>query len=192
MLDGLASPAPLAALVAGGLLLLFGRRLFWLFVGVVGFVVVYRLAGAYLGSAGAGWAAAVVAGVLGAVAAVLVQKLALTVAGLGAGAVGFIWLAEQLGWAPGLPMLLGALVAGVIGAVLVRWLFELGLVALSALVGSALVVEGLGLENPRGLVFVILAGGYLYTGLGGEVPLMALLGFRDARVMARNPPGSGA
>ncbi len=157
MVDSLAAPAPIAALVAGGLLLLFGRKLFWLFVGVVGFVVAYRLAGAYLGSEGAGWAVAVAAGVLGALAAVLVQKLALTVAGFAAGAVGFIWLAEQLGWAPGLPTLLGALVAGLVGAALVRWLFELGLVALSALVGSALVVEGLGLDEPRGAVFVILA-----------------------------------
>ncbi len=157
MLDSLAAPAPIAALVAGGLLLIFGRRLFWLFVGVVGFVVAYRLAGAYLGGAGAGWLVAIAVGVLGAAAAVLVQKLAVTVAGFAAGAVGFLWIAEQLGWAPGLPTLVGALVAGIVGAALVQWLFELGLVALSALVGAALVVEGLGLEEPRGVVFVILA-----------------------------------
>ncbi len=47
--------------------------------------------------------------------------------------------------------------AGALGAALVGWLFELGLVALSSLVGAALVVEGLGLEEPFGLVFVILA-----------------------------------
>ena len=168
MLDGLASPAPVAALVAGGLLLLFGRKLFWLFVGVVGFVVAYRLAGAYLGSEGVSWVVAAAAGVLGALAAILVQKLALTLAGLAAGAVGFIWLAEQLGWAPGLPVLVGALVAGIIGAALVRWLFEIGLVALSSLVGSALVVEGLGLEEPRGVVFVILAVVGTLAQLGGR------------------------
>ena len=78
-------------------------------------------------------------------------------AGLAAGAVGFIWITEQLGWSPGLPSLIGALVAGLVGAALVRWLFELGLVALSALVGAALVVEGLGLGEPRGAVFVVLA-----------------------------------
>jgi hypothetical protein len=157
MLDSLPTLAPIAALVTGGLLLLLGRRLFWLFVGVVGFVVAYRLAGAYLGSEGVGWAVALVGGLLGAVAAVFVQKLALTVAGLAAGAIGFIWITEQLGWAPGLPVLIGALVAGLVGAALVRWLFELGLVALSALVGAALVVEGLGLGEPRGTVFVVLA-----------------------------------
>ena len=157
MLDSLATPGPVAALIAGGLLLVFGRRLFWLFVGVVGFVVAYRLAGAYLGSAGAGWIAAIAAGVLGAVAAVLVQKLAVTIAGFAAGAVGFVWILEMIGWSPGILTLVGALVAGLIGAALVRWLFELGLVALSALVGAALVVEGLGIEEPRGVVFVILA-----------------------------------
>ena len=158
MLDSLAASTPIAALVAGGLLLLFGRRLFWLFVGVIGFVVAYRLAGAYLGGEGEGWIIAVAGGVLGAVAAVLVQKLAVTLAGFAAGAVGFIWLAEQLGWSLGLPALVGALVAGLLGAALVRWLFGIGLVALSALAGAALVVEGLGLEEPRGVVFVILAG----------------------------------
>ena len=157
MLDSLASPTPIAALVAGGLLLLFGRRLFWLFVGVVGFVVAWRLAGEYLGGEGGGWIVALAVGLLGAVAAVLLQRVAVTLAGLAAGAVGFIWLSEQLGWAPGLPTLIGALVAGLVGAALVRWLFELGLVALSSLVGAALVVEGLALDEPRGLVFVVLA-----------------------------------
>jgi uncharacterized membrane protein YjjB (DUF3815 family) len=157
MATSLAAPAPIAALVAGGLLLLFGRRLFWLFVGVVGFVVAYRLAGAYLGGEGAGWVAAIAVGALGAVAAVLMQKLAVAVAGLAAGAVGFFWLSEQLGWAPGLATLVGALVAGLVGAALLRWLFELGLVALSVLVGAALIVEGLGLEEPRGVAFLVLA-----------------------------------
>lgn len=157
MPEGLASAEPIAALVAGGLLLVFGRRLFWLFVGVIGFVVAYRLADAYLGGEGVGWIVALAAGLLGAAAAVLVQKLVITVAGLAAGAVGFVWLAEQLGWAAGVPTLLGALLAGIVGALLLRWLFDLGLVALSALVGSALVVEGLGLEEPRGAVFVVLA-----------------------------------
>ncbi len=108
MLDSLALSTPIAAIIAGGLLLIFGRRLFWLFVGVVGFVVAYRLAGAYLGSEGAGWAVAIAAGVLGGVAAVLVQKLVVTVAGFAAGAVGFVWITEQLDWAPGLPTLVGA------------------------------------------------------------------------------------
>lgn len=157
MLDTFAAPGPIAALVAGGLLLLVGRRLFWLFVGVVGFVVAYRLAGAYLGGEGSGWIVAIAAGALGAVAAILVQKLAVTLAGFAAGAIGFVWLTEQLGWSPGLATLVGALVVGLIGAALVRWLFELGLVALSALVGAALVVEGLGVEEPRGVLFVVLA-----------------------------------
>lgn len=157
MAASLAAPEPIAALVAGGLLLLFGRHLFWLFVGVVGFVVAYRLAGAYLGGEGAGWVAAIAVGALGAVAAVLMQKLVVAVAGLAAGAVGFFWLSEQLGWAPGLATLVGALVAGLVGAALLRWLFELGLVALSALVGAALIVEGLSLEEPRGVAFLILA-----------------------------------
>lgn len=157
MTDLLASPTPIAAVVAGGLLLLFGRKLFWLFVGVVGFVVAYRVAGAYLGNEGAGLLVAVIAGLLGAAAAVLVQRLVVGLAGFAAGAAGFLWLAELLGWAVGPATLIGAVIAGAIGAALLGWLFDLGLVALSSLAGAALVVEGLGLEEPLGAIFVILA-----------------------------------
>ena len=55
----------------------------------------------------------------------LVQKLAVTVAGFAAGAVGFIWITEQLGWSVGLPTLVGALVVGLIAAALVRWRVDL-------------------------------------------------------------------
>ena len=157
MLESLPTPAPVAALVVGGLLLLFGRRLFWLFVGVVGFLLAYRLADAYFQGAGAGLAVAVIAGLLGAAAAVLVQRLVVGLAGFAAGAVGFVWLADLLGWPLALPTLVGAVVAGALGAALLGWLFELGLVALTALAGAALVVEGLGLEDAVGPVFVALA-----------------------------------
>ena len=168
MLDSLPPLTPIAALVAGGLLLVLGRKLFWLFVGVVGFVIAWRLAGEYLGGEGAGWMVALAVGVIGAVAAVVLQKLVLTLAGFAAGAVGFVWIVEQLGWAPGVPTLIGAVLAGLVGAALVRWLFELGLVALSALVGAALVVEGLGLEEPPVTIFVVLAVVGALVQLGGR------------------------
>ena len=41
---------------------------------------------------------------------ILVQRLAVGVAGFAAGAAGFVWLAEQLGWSVGLPTLVGAVV----------------------------------------------------------------------------------
>ncbi len=132
---------PAVAAVCGALLLAFGRRLFWLFVGVVGFAVGFRLAGAYLGDGGAGLLVALAAGALAALAAVLVQKLAVTLAGFAAGAVGLLWLGEQLGWPPGAALLAGALAAGVVAAVLVRGLFEVGLIVLSSLAGAALLVE---------------------------------------------------
>jgi uncharacterized membrane protein YeaQ/YmgE (transglycosylase-associated protein family) len=156
MTDALITSTPWVAVVVGGLLLLFGRRLFWLFVGVVGFVLAQRLAGAYLGGE-AGWMTALVVGVVGAVAAVMVQKVVVSVAGLAAGAVGFLWLAEQFGWPPGLPTLIGVVLAGAVGAALLQWLFELGLVALSALVGAALLVQGLGMGEPRGVALLVLA-----------------------------------
>ena len=168
MLDGLASPTPIAALVAGALLLVFGRKLFWLFVGVVGFVVAWRLTGAYFGDAGIGWVLAVVVGLVGAAAAVLVQRLVVGVAGFAAGVIGFLWLAELLGWALGLPTLIGAAVAGALGAALLGWLFELGLIALSSLAGAALVVEGLGRGDPVGPAFFVLAVVGALIQLGGR------------------------
>jgi len=129
--------------IVGVLLLAFGRRLYWLFVGGIGFVVGFSLASSLSGRQpqltailiGLG------AGLLGVVLALLLQRFAIVVAGLLAGA----WLGAEI-WrllaptplpTPWLP----ALVGGVVGALLAATLFDMALVVLSSLVGAAILAK---------------------------------------------------
>src|SRR5215813_10822312 len=74
---------PIVSIVVGALILFFGRRLFWLFVAAVGFWMGVELT-PYLLQHPPPWLAVVVAlflGVLGAVLAFILQKVAIAIAG---------------------------------------------------------------------------------------------------------------
>src|ERR1051325_650638 len=78
---------PVVSVLVGGAILLFGRKLFWLFVAALGFAVGIELAGYFVSNPPA-WVTLLVAvglGVLGAIFAVMLQKLAIAVAGFVAG-----------------------------------------------------------------------------------------------------------
>jgi hypothetical protein len=145
--------------VVGVLLLFLGRRLYWLFVGGIGFVVGFSLASGLTGRTPEPIALLVGlgAGLLGVVLALFLQRLAVVVAGLLAGA----WLGAELARAlgtpsPGTPWL-AALIGGVAGAVLSAVLFDAVLVVLSSLVGAALLAKLLGGRLlTQGVVFVVL------------------------------------
>jgi hypothetical protein len=125
-------------LVVGLAVLLFGRRLFWLFVGAAGFFVGLHVAPTLFH--GPEWLMIVVAlglGVIGAVLAVVFQWLAVGIAGFAAGVEGGLAAAAALGLADGWAWAL-TLVAGILVAALVLWLWDPVLIVLSALVGAAL------------------------------------------------------
>ena len=150
------------ALIVGALLLLAGRRLFWLLVGAIGFLFAYSLSLRYLHlqPSGGEWLVAILVGVLGVVLAIFAQKLAIALAGFG---VGVYLAAGLLGFGPRLSGLhfgqaLALVAAGVVAAVLAVVLFDLALSVLSALAGSGLVVDALGLGGTlRWPLFVVLA-----------------------------------
>src|SRR5437867_3046454 len=77
----------LIGLVVGTLLLLFGRQLFWLFVGLIGFAAGLQLAPLLLPGTSevVVFIAAVLLGLAGAVLAILLQKVAIALAGFVAG-----------------------------------------------------------------------------------------------------------
>ena len=145
--------------VVGVLLLLLGRRLYWLFVGGIGFIVGLSLATGFTHRRPDGTALLIGlgAGLLGIVLALVLQRLAIVVAGLLAGA----WLGVEFVRAVGAPIAgtpwIPALVGGVVGAILAAALFDAVLVILSSLVGAALLVELLG-GRPvmRAIVFLLL------------------------------------
>ena len=83
-------------IVVGGLLLVAGRKLFWLFVGVVGFAIAFVLATRYL-RIEPEWLSfiiALAAGVAGALLAVVLKQLAIALAGFLAGGYGVLTLCE--------------------------------------------------------------------------------------------------
>jgi MFS family permease len=146
-------------IIFGGILLLLGRRLFWFFVGVIGFVAGFALALRFFPEQSE-WVLviiAIIAGVLGAILAVFVQGLAVAIAGFLAGGYLAIRFLELLSWDAGdltwLPYLLG----GIIGAALVILLFNWALIILSSLVGASLIVEVIQ-TNPtlNVIIFVVL------------------------------------
>src|SRR5262245_24203633 len=102
-------------ILAGLLLLFFGRRLFWLFVGIIGFVAGMTF-GAQFFAGQPEWVVlliAIVCGLIGIVIAVFLQRFAVAVAGFLAGALfatNFL-SGIQLSIPPLFPMIIG----GVIG-----------------------------------------------------------------------------
>ena len=86
-------------LIAGVVLLLAGRQVYWLMVGLLGFVLGYSLTAELL--QGPGWLVLVVglvAGILASGLAVFFQRVVLTVAGLLIGGGTVFWLAGQMSW----------------------------------------------------------------------------------------------
>lgn len=157
--------------VAGFLLLAFGRKLFWLFAGLVGFVFGYNFAEHLVGlpSDVGVVLVALVIGSLGSLLAVFFKKVALGIAGFLVGGLGLIWVAAETGWDTGPAIWLGAVVAGLVGALLARFVFEVALVLLSSVFGAALLVDGLDLAGVDPiLLFVglVVAGALFQTVIG--------------------------
>lgn len=148
-------------LVAGVLLLTLGRRLFWIALGVVGFVFGMELASRYLDDP-ANEAVVLIVGVLGGIAGALLalffQRVALSLAGFFLGAATTFWLIQRLWPETGNWIWVAAIVAGVAGAVLASTLFEAALIVGSSLVGATLTTRALEWgEVPDGVALLILA-----------------------------------
>ena len=137
-------------LLLGVVLLAFGRKLFWVFVGAVGFVAGIQFAEHFhlkipdetviLYS--------IIAGVVCAVMAVAIRKVAVAAAGFFAGGYFLVQLFNvsgglgAVGGAQVAPWLL-FLVGGVIGAVLMNIIFNWTLIVLSSIGGATLICETL-------------------------------------------------
>lgn len=148
-------------IVVGIALLFLGRKAFWLFVGGVGFVLGMYLATQAIQSP-RGWIVlviALVAGLIGALLALVLQQIAVGLAAFVAGGyvawnlVDMLGLAAPAAWEPWLVFVIG----GVLFALLIGALFEWALIVLSSITGATLIVQSVGLEDGvQALVFAIL------------------------------------
>ena len=132
-----------ALLVVGLLLLVAGRKLFWLALAALGFVAGWQLM-ERLGPDLPRTALLVVAvamGVIGLVLAIVVQKVAVGLAGFLLGAVIAVRLLPLLGLELGAWQGLVVAAVGIVGAVVALALFGLALEVLTAGAGASLLVE---------------------------------------------------
>ena len=161
----------LLPIIAGVILLLFGRRLFWLFVGLAGFLFGLEIAPQlfHLDSTMMTFLVALLVGIVSAVLAIVLQRLAFALGGFFAGGyVGNI-LADQL--QAGDSSMIWFVVGGVIGAVFAALLMDWAIIILSSLVGAIAIVDGLGMHGGSvGLILslVLLLAGCIFQGRSYE------------------------
>lgn len=145
-------------IILGGALLMAGRKLFWLFVGAAGFVTGMQLATRFTQSSeGLAIIIGLVIGLLFAVLAIFLQRIAIAIAGFLAGGYILTALAGMLGLDAGAFVWIVFVLGGIIGVILVSLLFDWALITLSSLAGASLVIESLFPQNATGgLIFIIL------------------------------------
>jgi hypothetical protein len=150
-------------ILIGIVLLLGGRKVFWLFVAGIGFVVAMDLVTRLFVGPQAeaitpiALVAGLVTGVIGALFAIFLQRMAVGVVGFLAGGYIVFSFLEIIG-AGEMAVLSWVLtfVGGIIGLVLALALLEWALIVLSSLSGAGLVAQSAGLNRPLAvLVFVI-------------------------------------
>jgi hypothetical protein len=137
--------ASLVFVALGLVALVSGRRLFWLFVAILGFVVGWLITPLVLQDA-LWWQMAVAGLILAAIGAwlaVVAQKLIIGVAGFVAGAALGVAVPGSFGIELGNLLWLAGLIGGVLGALLLASVFDWGLILLSSFVGGALIALGL-------------------------------------------------
>jgi hypothetical protein len=138
------SLTPAVQIVAGLLVLFLGRRLFWLFVGVVGFYFGLQY-GMKVFEGLAAWALMLLSIVLGVVCSlltILLQRLAVILAGAMAGAILAIHVAPFVGLDRGVAGPWMAIVAGaLLTAVLFSVLFDPMLILVSSLTGALMIID---------------------------------------------------
>ncbi len=140
---------PIFSVLLGAALLLFGRRLFWLFVAAVGFGIGFELT-PHLMQHPPAWLTLTVAlglGVLGAILAVVLQKIAIAVAGFLVGGHVATALLVAFVAAPAQGFSIAFIIGGIIGALLLLAVFGWALIVFSSIAGAQLIATNLHLPS---------------------------------------------
>jgi hypothetical protein len=146
--------------LAGVAVLFFGRRLFWLFVGCIGFIVGFELAdGALAGQSE--WLILCIAlgvGLLSAIASVFLQRVFIVVAGFLAGGYCLSTFAPAaLHLQDKSVMWIAFGVGGLAGAILTAALLDPALIVMSSLTGATAISKNIPLDSSAStLLFVVL------------------------------------
>lgn len=142
-------------ILIGGVLLLAGRRLFWLFVGAIGFFVGMSVAGQFLPE-NTSFIVGIVVGLIGAALAVFLQRAGLIAAGFLAGGYLLTYLVDLAAPNAAVATWLPFVVGGILGIALISIVFDWALVILTALSGAVLVAQGFQLGQPVSLLLIVV------------------------------------
>ncbi|MGE5223466.1 MAG: hypothetical protein ACM3PY_13605 [Omnitrophica WOR_2 bacterium] len=146
-------------LLLGVLLLTLGRRLFWLFVGGVGFIIGINLATQLLGGLPQ-WVIVLIAlviGVIGAWFAVILQGFAIGAAGFLAGGYIATSLFHMLSTQAGGISWLIFIIGGILGAAFLGLIFDWALIILSSIFGAQLIIQFFHPDpSMSGIVLIVL------------------------------------
>lgn len=151
------APLPIVSAVFGAVVLLFGKKIFWLCVAAVGFAAGVEVAPYFLHepTPSLQLSIALVMGFLGALLALFLQKLAVGVLGFAAGGRLAVALAASFGFEHAASYWVIFLIGGLVGAVLLIALFGWALILISSLIGAHLIVNAITLP-PTGTAIMLI------------------------------------
>ena len=151
------APLPIVSAVVGAIVLLFGKKLFWLCVAAVGFAAGVEIAPYFLHepTPALQLSIALVLGFVGALLALFLQKLAVGVVGFAAGGRLAVALAASFAFGQGTSYWVIFIIGGVVGAVLLMALFGWALIVISSLIGAHLIVSAITLP-PTGSTIMLI------------------------------------
>ena len=151
------SSATIVGVVLGVVILFFGRKLFWLCVAAVGFAAGLQIAPLLVNEASSVLALviAVVFGILGALLAVFIQKIAIAVLGFLAGgklatAIAAAFFVQHAQYST-----IIFVIGGIVGAILLLAVFGWALIVVSSFIGAYLIQSAIVLP-PTGLTLVFI------------------------------------
>jgi hypothetical protein len=153
------TPTAIFSLILGISLLLFGRRLFWLFVGVAGFIAGLTIAPLLISSQSelVILFIAIIFGIIGAFLAIFLEGLAILIAGFLAGGYLMTTLVVSLGASVSADPSITYIIGGIIGLLLVAVFFSWAIILLSALMGAEIIMPFLPVnESIYWAVFIVL------------------------------------
>jgi len=130
-------------LILGLLLLFFGRRFFWLFVGVAGFIAGLTIAPQLISGQSelTILLIALIAGIIGAFLAIMLEGLAILIAGFLAGGYLMSTVVLSMGFSISAEPSVIYIIGGILGLILVAVFFDWAIIILSTLMGAELIIQ---------------------------------------------------
>ena len=159
-------------IILGCIVLVFGRKLFWLFVAIMGFLGGVHIAEMFFVEHSL-WILLLIglgAGLLGALLAVIFQRIAFALAGFYGGAYLVLILMQSFGIFTS--SILPPIIGGAIGAIVAVLVMDWAIIVLSCLAGAGAIVATAGLEQTVSTFFfalLIIAGIFVQARLMGRM-----------------------